>query len=376
MKKIERRWRLILGGLGERALGAQNALRAGDRAMQTALDYVYNRAYAKRGFELEGGSRGAGQGTPAPSVLDWLRGLPKLFPDDVCETIRQDALDRFGMHEILTDAEALGQMPASQNLLESLLMLKGKMTAEVLEQLRRIIAQVTAEIAERLRREIHTAFGGRRNRFRRSRLKVANNFDWQRTIRANLKNYDSERGQLVIKELIFNSRIKHHLPWDVILCVDQSGSMVGSVIHAAVMAGILGALPGVKVRLVVFDTRVVDLSQLARDPVELLMTVQLGGGTDIGGALSYCEGLVVNPHRTVLALISDFDEGGDEGRLLAVVRRMAATRMHLLGLAALTDEGAPDFNRDMAERLSGLGMHVGAMTPLRFAHWLAEVMDR
>lgn len=376
MKAIERRWRLILGGLGERALGQQGCLGAKDQAMQTALDYVYNRAYAKRGFELEGGRRGTGRGTPAPSVLDWLRGLPELFPDDVCETIRQDALDRFEMHEILTDAEALRLMPASQNLLESLMMLKGKMTAEVLDQLRRIIAQVTAEIAERLRREIHTAFGGRRNRFRRSHLKVANNFDWQRTIRANLKNYNPERGQLVINELIFNSRIKQHLPWDVILCVDQSGSMVSSVIHSAVMAGILSALPGVTVHLVVFDTRVVDLSRQAKDPVELLMTVQLGGGTDIGGALSYCEGLVVNPHRTVLALISDFYEGGDERRLLAVVRHMAATRMHLLGLAALTDEGAPDFDHRLAERLAALGMHVGAMTPQRFARWLAEVMDR
>lgn len=142
------------------------------------------------------------------------------------------------------------------------------------------------------------------------------------------------------------------------------------------MAGILSALPGVNVHLVVFDDRVVDLSRQVDDPVELLMTVQLGGGTDIGGALRYCENLVVNPHRTVLALISDFYEGADTRRLLAVVRRMAEARLTLLGLAALNDQGAPDFDRQLAGRLSALGMHVGAMTPLCFAHWLADIMNR
>ncbi len=374
MKSIERRWRLILGGLAEKALGGE-PLGPRDGAMQSALDYLYHRAYAKRGIQLGAGRRGSRDSSGVPSVLDWIKRLPELFPEDVCETIRQDALDRFEMHEILNDPETLRQMPASRNLLESLMMLKGKMSAAVLEQLRRIIAQVVADISRRLRQEIQTAFGGRRNRWRRSHLKIANNFDWQRTIRANLRHYDPGRRQLVVNQVFFNSRIKRHLPWDVILCVDQSGSMVGSVIHAAVMAGILSALPGVNVRLVVFDTRVVDLSHQVNDPVALLMTVQLGGGTDIGGALQYCENLVINPQRTVLVLISDFYEGTGERRLLNVVRRMAEARLTMLGLAALNDQGTPDFDRRLAGRLAELGMHVGAMTPFHFARWLAEIMD-
>lgn len=232
------------------------------------------------------------------------------------------------------------------------------------------------EITERLKREVHSAFSGRRNRFQRTHLKVAQNFDWQRTVRANLKNFDPERGQLLINQLFFNSRVKKRLPWDVILCVDQSGSMVSSVIYSAVMASILSQLPAVNVRLIVFDTNVVDLSSQAQDPIELLMSVQLGGGTDIGKAVSYCETLINNPHRTVFALISDFYEGAYEQRLLAAVSRLVESRVTAIGLAALDDGGTPDYDRRLAERLARTGMHVGVMSPQNFAQWLAEVMER
>ncbi len=375
MKQSERRWRLVLGRLSERALGDQ-PLQGQDGAMQSALDFLYSRAYDKRGIKLQQGSRGSGSGTSMPTVLDWLKQLPTLFPDDVCEVIRQDALDRFEMNEILNDPATLKQMEPNQRMLESLLMLKGKMNDAVLQQLRRIIRQVVDEITERLRQEVQSTFSGRRNRFQRSYMKVSQNFDWQRTVRANLKNFDTERGQLVINQLYFNSRIKKRLPWDVVLCVDQSGSMVSSVIYSAVMASILSQLPAVNVRLIVFDTNVVDLSSQAQDPVELLMSVQLGGGTDIGKAVSYCETLINNPHRTVFALISDFYEGAYEQRLLAAVSRMVESRVTAIGLAALDDGGTPDYDRRLAERLARIGMHVGAMSPQNFARWLAEAMDR
>ncbi len=375
MKTIERRWRLILGRLSDRSMG-ERPLDGRDAAMQAALDFLYSRAYEKRGLRLGSASRGAGSQDSLPAVLDWMKELPKLFPDDVCETIRADALDRFEMHEILQDPETLSRMAPNRRLLESLLMLKGKMNAAVTEQLLRIVSAVVEEIARRLRREVQTAFGGRRNRFQRSYLKIARNFDWKRTIRDNLRNYDPERGRLIVNRLYFNGRVKRLLPWDVILCVDQSGSMATSVIFSAVMAGILAGLPGVTARIVVFDHGVVDLSDRVNDPVHLLMTVQLGGGTNIGRAVSYCETLVRNPGRTVLALISDFYEGADERALLASVKRMAESGVTLLGLAALSDAGTPDFDRGLAGRLDRVGMRVGAMTPGRFANWLAEVMDR
>ncbi|MEJ2589864.1 MAG: VWA domain-containing protein [Candidatus Thiodiazotropha sp.] len=374
MTPAERRWRLILGRLSERALG-DAPLPARDAAMQSALDFLYSRAYDKRGIKLQPGSRGAGSSPGVPTVLDWLKQLPTLFPEDVCETIQQDALERFEMQEILTDPDALQRMEPNQQLLESLLMLKGKMNEAVLTQLRRIIRRVVEEITERLRREVEASFSGRRNPHRRSHLKLARNFDWQRTIRANLRHFDAERRQLVVNRLYFNSRVKQRLPWRVVLCVDQSGSMASSVIYAAVMGSILSQLPAVDVRLVVFDTQVVDLSGQAQDPVELLMSVQLGGGTDIGRAVHYCEGLIDNPQRTIFALISDFYEGAYEQRLLAAVKRLVESRVTAIGLAALDDTGTPDYDRRLAQRLARVGMHVGVMTPQRFAHWLAGVME-
>jgi uncharacterized protein with von Willebrand factor type A (vWA) domain len=165
------------------------------------------------------------------------------------------------------------------------------------------------------------------------------------------------------------------MPWTIILCVDQSGSMLNSLIHATVMASILAGLPAVEVRFVAFDTSIVDMSDKLADPVDLLLSVQLGGGTDIARAMTYCESLVVNPSRTVIALISDFEEGGSLADLLRCVRRLAEARTRLIGLAALDTNGAAVFNRSAAEKLAGLGMHIAAMTPDRFAEWLVGIMD-
>ena len=174
---------------------------------------------------------------------------------------------------------------------------------------------------------------------------------------------------------MFYSRVQNHLPWQVILCVDQSGSMFSSVMYAAICASILAALPAVSVKLVLFDTSVVDLSEHAHDPVEVLMTAQLGGGTNIAQALQYCQSLIETPNRTVLALISDFEEGGSVPLFLRTIQSLASQRVTLLGLAALDEQAQPVYSLDMAQRLADLGMHVAALTPEHFAKWLAEVMQ-
>ena len=166
------------------------------------------------------------------------------------------------------------------------------------------------------------------------------------------------------------------MPWDIILCVDQSGSMASSVIHSAVMAGILAGLPALNISLVVFDTNVVDLSGFVDDPVEALMSVQLGGGTDIAQALGYCSRLVKTPHRTVLALVSDFAEGGSVAHMLAIAKAIRESGVTAIGLASL-DEGANAFyDVQTGERLADLGWHIAAMTPRHFAHWLAGIIRK
>jgi Mg-chelatase subunit ChlD len=151
--------------------------------------------------------------------------------------------------------------------------------------------------------------------------------------------------------------------------------MAGSVIYSAVMAGILSGLPLINVKLVVFDTSVVDLSDHIDDPVELLMSVQLGGGTNIGQAMRYCEQLVEDPHRTIVVLISDFCEGAGPAQLLASCRRFSEGGTKLLGLAALDENANPSYDTHMAEMLAAVGMDIAALTPKHFAEWLAKIIS-
>jgi len=367
-----RRWRLVLGRYAEQEL--RWAPQTGDDwKLEGALDYLYGREYSRRGLARSKG--GPGSLDPAQiQAVDWLQRIRKIFPRDVYERMQGQALERYQIKELLDDPQVLLGLEPNQALAKTLLSLRGRLRPETRDAVKAIIRKVVEEITRQLRTEFQNAFHGRRNRFRRSHLKSAQNFDWRTTIRENLKHFDQESRRLVIERPCFNSRVRRSLPWDVILCVDQSGSMFESVMYSAIVAGILSSLPAVRIRLVVFDTSVVDLSHLAQDPVEVLLTVQLGGGTDIGKAMRYCEQLITSPHRTVVALISDFCEGASMRQLLGCVQRMAEARVKLLGLAALDQDAQPTFDREAARRLSNQGMEVAALTPVHFAQWLGEVM--
>lgn len=368
-----RRWRLILGRYATQPLSSA-PLSAGDWKIDEALEYLYGREYEGRGLD-RAANRGGSLDPSQLRAIDWLTRSRKLFPHEVFERMQSQAIERYGITEMLRDPTVLASLEASPGLAKVLLTLRGRLSADMRDAVREVIRKTVDEITRKLRSDFVNALVGRRNRMRRSPLKSAQNFDARATIAANLKHYDTQRGQLVIERPYFNARIKRSLPWDVVLCVDQSGSMTDSIIYSAIIAGIMSALPAVRVKLVVFDTSVVDLSHLAHDPVEVLLTVQLGGGTDIGRAVRYCETLIANPHRTVFALISDFEEGAPPGTLLGAVQRMAEARVKLLGLAALDEAANPVYDRQMAQRLAGKGMHVAALTPTHFAQWLAEVMN-
>ncbi|MEM7250689.1 MAG: VWA domain-containing protein [Pseudomonadota bacterium] len=365
----QRRWRLALGRY---ATGRLGALGGRDRDVDRALDFLYGREYERRGIKA---GRGPGSLDPTQmNAVNWLGQARSLFPESVFEVLQDHALTRYELSDLLNDPRALDELEPNQNLLKVLLGFQGRAQPEMKDKLRLIANKVIADIVERLRTEVSRAFSGRRNRFRRSHVAAAANFDWRATVRANLKHYDVERNRIVADRLYFNARERRRLPWRVILCVDQSGSMTDSLIHAAVMAAILSGLPGVRVHMVLFDTSVVDVSDRLTDPLETLLSVQLGGGTDIGRAMTYCESLVEDAERTVLALISDFGEGAPPRPLYASVARLAEQRVKLIGLSALDDASEPAFDQVIAARLAELGMKIGAMTPDRFAQWLAEIM--
>jgi len=368
-----RRWRLILGRYATQPL-SQAQFSAADWRIDEALEYLYGREYDGRGLDRSA-ARGGSLDPSQLRAIDWLARSRKLFPREVFERMQSQAIERYEMTDLLRDPEVLHSLDASPALAKALLTLRGRLSADMRNAVREVIRKTVDEITRKLRKDFVNALVGRRNRMRRSFLKSAQNFDARATIAANLKNYDATRRRLVIDRPLFNARIKRNLPWDIVLCVDQSGSMMDSILYSAVIAGIMSSLPAVRVKLVVFDTNVVDLTQLASDPVEVLLTVQLGGGTDIGRAVRYCESLITNPRRTIFALISDFEEGASPSALLSAVQRMAEARVKLLGLAALDETANPVYDRQMAQRLAGKGMHIAALTPTHFAQWLAEVMD-
>ena len=212
------------------------------------------------------------------------------------------------------------------------------------------------------------------DRSSRSPVRSIRNLDFKRTVRENLSHYDLANNCLMLEKVHFNGRIKRYNPWRVILCVDESGSMLGSVIHSAVMAGIFAKMPMLDTKLIIFDTAVVDLTGFVGDPVQTLMSIQLGGGTDIAGALRYCEGLVTKPHRTMVVLVSDLCEGGPKKELYAVCRDIIESGAKLLALTALDENAAPAYDRTVGQTLADLGAWVGAMTPEKLADFMARVM--
>lgn len=278
------------------------------------------------------------------------------------------------MQELLTDKEVLEKLEPNQDLLKTILQLKHLMKGEVLDTARRIVKKVAEEITEKLNREIRRSLLGSLDRNTPSHVKSMRNLDIRKTIRKNLSHYDPEEKRLVLEQVYFSSRTRKYNQWRVVIAVDESGSMLDSVIHSAVMAGIFAKLPMLDTRLVIFDTQVVDLSAHLDDPVETLMSIQLGGGTDIAGALGYCETLITFPHRTMVVLVSDLCEGGSRKNLYGVCRDIIESGARLIALTALDENAAPAYDRSTAEALAGMGAYVGAMTPAKLADFMANVM--
>ena len=373
-----RRWRMVLGRYAQSALPRHPE----DAGLDGTLGYLYDREYTERGRRLgdsgaanrDGAGRGGGLEASALRAIDWLDGARRLFPASTIERLERDALTRYGLTELLADPAAVDSIDTSAELGAALLRIKGRIPPRLSDGLRALISRVVADIMERLRRPVTTALSGSRRHSSASPHALARNFDWRRTITANLGNVDPNTGRMIVEDVRFLSRQRRrNLTWDVIILVDQSASMASCLLHSAIMASILAGLPGLSLRLAIFDTTVVDLSHTVHDPVEVLMTSQLGGGTDIANAVGYAAGTVTSPSRTIVTVISDFEEGGSVSTLVKRVRDLVAQGVTVLGLASLDEGGYAWYDHDVAERLAEVGMRIAAMTPDRFASWLAEV---
>jgi hypothetical protein len=324
------RWRLVLGQEAEQGLGC--GLDGVEGQRDQALGFLYHREYgAGRNVRHRGGKRDQQRGGPRQggledsqlSVPEWINAIHNLFPRKTIERIEKDALERYNLQELVTNPDLLARAEPSQTLLRAILHTKHLMNQEVLALARTLVRKVIEQLMEKLSRPVRSLFLGARDRRRRSMMHVAKNFDARNTIRRNLSGYDPQSRRLFIRTPYFFSRTRRQSDrWQIIVVVDESGSMADSVIHAAVTASIFWGIRALRTYLILFDTNVVDVTEQCSDPVETIMKVQLGGGTDIGQALHYAAGLIDNPRRAIVILITDFFEGGSVDRLLSVARRI------------------------------------------------------
>ena len=364
-----RRWRLVLGGAED---GTGCRLGAGDQRIDGALAALYDSG----GGGGSHGQRSAGLGGSAPQVARWLGDIRTYFPSTVVQVMQADAIERLNLHRLLLEPEMLESVEPDVHLVGTLLSLNRVMPEQTKHTARQVVAKVVADLERRIAEKTKTAVTGALNRAARVSRPRHSDIDWNRTILVNLKHYQPERRTIVPERLIGYGRRSTAVKRDVVLCVDQSGSMAASVVYSGVFSAVLASMRALKTSLVVFDTAVVDLTSALHDPVEVLFGTQLGGGTDINRAIGYCQGLITRPQDTIMILISDLYEGGVRAEMLRRVAEMTAAGVQVIVLLALSDEGAPAYDRSNAAALAGMGVPAFACTPDAFPGLMAAAIQR
>ena len=369
-----RRWRLVLGDSGG-GDGTGQALGGTDAAMDRTLEALYGGERPSRDT-AGGGGRGGGLGGSAPRVARWLGDIRSYFPSSVVQVMQRDAIERLGLSTLLLEPEMLDAVEADVHLVGTLLSLNKAMPETSRESARAVVRKVVDELERKLAARTRATLTGALDRSARVSRPRPGDIDWDRTIRANLKNYLPEYGTVVPERLVGHGRAAQSVKKDVILCIDQSGSMAASVVHASVFGAVLASMRALDTRLIAFDSSVVDLTDALDDPVDVLFGTQLGGGTDINRALAYCQSKISRPAETVVVLISDLYEGGIRDEMLKRVAAMKAAGVQFVTLLALSDEGAPAYDREHAGALAALGAPAFACTPDHFPEVMAAALEK
>ncbi|PSJ40416.1 VWA domain-containing protein [Allosphingosinicella deserti] len=361
-----RRWTLALGVDED-----ESGLSPSDQRMSAALTALYGDG------ESEKKGRG-GLGASAPRVAKWLGDIREFFPAPIVQVIQKDAFERKGLRQMLLEPELLANIEADVNLVADLVALRGAMPDKTKETARAVICKVVAQLMERLERRTADAIRGALDRSRRTRRPRFGDIDWPRTIHRNLRHYQVAQRTIVPETLVGFMRQQRRIVDldEVVLCVDQSGSMASSVVYASIFAAVMASLPVVATKLVCFDTAILDLTEELADPVEVLFGVQLGGGTDIDRAIGYCEERIERPGKAHLILISDMYEGGNAASLLDRLARLTVAGVNVIVLLALTDTGRPSYDPQLSARVAVLGIPVFACTPDQFPDLMATALRR
>lgn len=356
-----KRWRLILGG--NEADGTGITLTPEEQRIDQSLEAVYD------------SDRRGGLGSSAPKVSRWLGDIREFFPQTVVQVIQRDAIKRLNINSLLTEKEMLETVVPDVHLVATLMSLSRVIPEKNKEMARQVVRKVVDELLRKLSAPTQQAVTGALNRSARRRNPRYNEIDWKTTITKNLKNYQPEY-KTIIPEVRIGYGRKRKAMKDIILCLDQSGSMGTSVIYSGIFGSVLASIPAVNTRMVVFDTAVVDLTDDLQDPVDLLFGVQLGGGTDIARALTYCQGVITRPQDTVLVLVTDLYEGGDPREMRKKFVSLVNSGVQLIVLPALNDDGAPSYDKNHAEFLANIGVPTFACTPDKFPDLMAATLSK
>ena len=356
-----RRWRLVLGDPADECLGAM--LDSGDLRVDGALAALYD------------GERSVGMGSSMPNVARWLGDIRGYFPSSSVRIMQKDAFERLNLRQMLLQPELLEVVDPDVHLVATLLSLSRVIPERTKETARMVVRKVVADVERKLRNRTVQAVRGSLNRATRTRHPRAGEIDWHRTIRANLANYLPERGTIIPERLIGYGRKRASLR-DIVLCVDQSGSMATSVVYSGIFGAVLASIPAISTRMVVYDTAVVDLTEELHDPVDLLFGTQLGGGNDTPRALAYCQQVITRPNQTIMVLITDCYEGAGSEEMLKRAGELVASGVQLICMLALSDKGTPSYDQRQAAAMAALGIPTFACTPDLFPDLMAAAIQR
>ncbi len=364
------RWRALLGQQRAAAHGlhydGDTAESARLRQACELLDFLHAEPAAE--------DRGAGSDSAGLTVAAWVDQVRTLFPGAAREVLEGELIRRRGIRDLLDRPDLLARIEPNVELVKTLLTHRDLLDPRTRQLARRIIDQVVSELKEQLKLQVTDSIIGAIRRDRHSPRPVLRNLDLKGTLRRNLRHWDQQRQRLLVERIYYHAAEKRQQPWHVIIAVDQSGSMLDSAIYSAVMASIFAELPSLRTSLFLFDTRVADLSDELGQPVDVLMKLQLGGGTDIAQAMTYAATLVRQPARTIILLITDFYEGGDAAKLVAQIAELGQSGVRCIGLAALGAGAKPQYDKTLARRCQRVGMDILACTPERLSQAMAQII--
>lgn len=371
-----KRWKLVLGGQSDsgnsidlKSGGEDKGESEGDgghdlQGVCDSLDALYD------------SDRRGGLGSSSPKVSRWLGDIQKYFPSTVVSMLQKDAMDRLDLEELLSEPEFLETVEVNIEMVTTLMSLSRTMPPKVKESARIVIRKLVKELEEKLVNPTKQAIKGALSRSIKNNRPKFREIDWNKTIKANMKHYQQEYKTIIPERLIGNGKKGQSVHKHIILCIDQSGSMGSSVVYSGVFGAVLASLSALKTRMVVFDTSVADLTEDLKDPVDILFGVQLGGGTDINKALAYCQSLITRPDDTILILISDLYEGGDEKQMLRRVAEIKNSGVNFITLLALNDEGSPFYDTRNAGIFAGMDIPCFACTPDQFPSLMATAIQK